>query len=170
MRAFIFYITILTLQLNSVNGQTRVVIDGPNHTDIKGRPLVLVDTFKTDINHLVLDPNKIISIDILKDSSVISKFGDAAKFGVIIITPKTSATFLRVDKILDNYKLSNEDKKLRICIDKTIIREPQLILIESSEIECVEITTDRRWINIEDANSGEKFINITTKAKSKNGL
>ena len=75
-----------------------------------------------------------------------------------------------MDKILDNYKLSNEDKKLRICINKTLMRDPQLILIENSEIEYVEVTTDRHWINIEDANSGEKFINITTKIKPKNGL
>ena len=164
MRAFIFYIVILTLQLNSVNGQTRIYIDGPNRIDETRKPLVLVDTFKTDINHLVLDPNKIVSINIHKDSTTISKFG------VIIITPKTSANFLRVGKILDNYKLSNEDKKLRICIDKTLMRDPQLILIESSEIECVKVITDRHWINIEDANSGEKFINITTKTKPKNGL
>lgn len=170
MRAFIFYIAILALQLNSVNGQTRIYIDGPNRIDTTIRPLVLVDTFKTDINHLILDPNKIASIDILKDSTAISKFGDAAKFGVVIIHTKSDAKFLRVDKILDNYKLSNEDKKLRICIDKTLIRDPQLILIESSEIECVGVTTDRHWINIEDANSGEKFINITTKTKPKNGL
>ena len=170
MRAFIFYIVILTLQLNSVNGQTRIYIDGPNRIDETRKPLLLVDTFKTDFNHLVLDPNKIVSIDVLKDSTAILKFGDAAKFGVVIIHPKTDAKFLRIDKILDNYELSNEDKKLRICIDKTLMQYPQLILIESSEIECVEVTTDRHWINIEDANSGEKFINITTKSKPKDGL
>ena len=90
MRAFIFCIAILTLQLNSVNGQTRNFIDGPNRINETRKPLVLVDTFKTDINHLVLDPNKIVSINILKDSTAISKYGDAAKFGVIIIHPKTS--------------------------------------------------------------------------------
>ena len=170
MRAFILYIAILTLQLNSVSGQTRIVIDGPNRIDGTKKPMLLVDTFKTDINHFILDPDKIASINILKDSTAISKFGDAAKFGVIIIHPKSSATFLRVDKILDNYKLSNEDKKLRICINKTLMRDPQLILIENSEIECVEVTTDRHWLNIEDANSGERFINITTKTKPQNGL
>jgi hypothetical protein len=117
---------------------------------------------------LVLDPNKIISIDILKDSTAISKFGDAAKFGVVIIHPKTDVKFLRVDKILDNYKLSNEDKKLRICIDKTLVQDPQLILIENSEIEDVQITTERHWINVEDATSCERFINIVTRTKAGN--
>jgi len=169
MRAFILYIVFLTLKLNSVNGQTRTVI-GPNCIDSTRTPLVLVDTFKTDINHLVLDQDKIVSINILKNSTAISKFGDAGKFGAIIIQPKTDAKFLRVDQILDNYKLSNEDKKLRVCVNKTLMRDPQLILIENSEIESVKVTTDRHWINTEDANSGEKFINITTKTKTKNGL
>ncbi|MCZ2129415.1 MAG: hypothetical protein LC109_04020 [Bacteroidia bacterium] len=170
MKASIFYIVILTLHLNSVSGQTRIVLDGPSRIDPTRRPLVLVDTFKTDITHLVLDPQRIDSINIFKDSTAISKFGDAGRYGVIIIYPKPYAKFLRVDKVLENYQLSNEDKKLRICINKTLMRDPQLILIESSEIESVEVTTDRHWINVEDAKSGEKFINIITRKKDKNGL
>lgn len=167
MRVFIFWIAVLGLQPNSLNGQTRIYIDGPSRNDETRKPLVMVDTFKTDLNHLVLDPDKIVSITIFKDSAAISKFGDAAKFGVIIIHPKTDANFLRVGKIFEKYKLSDDDKKLRICIDNTLIRNPGLILIESSEIECVTVTKDRHWINIEDANSGEKFINITTKSNSR---
>ena len=169
MRAFILYIAILTLHLNSVSGQTRIVLDR-HRIDTTIRPLVLVDTFKTDINHLVLDPQHIDSVNILKDSTTISKFGDIAKFGVIIIHPKTYAKFLRIDQILDDYKLSNEDKKLRICINSILMRDPQLILIENSEIERVEVTTDRYWTNVEHANSGEKFINIITRGKNKSGL
>ena len=48
------------------------------------------------------------------------------------------------------------------------MKETQLILVESSEIEDVQITTDRHWINSEDANSRERFINIITKTKDKN--
>ena len=168
MRALIFYIFIFAFQINSVNGQTRIFIDGPNRTDSTKRPLILVDTFKTDLNHLVLHPDKIASINIFKDSLAIAKFGDAAKFGVIIIHPKTNSAFLRVDKILNNYKLSDEDKKLRICINKTLMRNPELILIENTEIEDVQITTERHWINAEDANSCERFINIITRTKAGN--
>jgi len=170
MRHYIIYITILTLHLNSASGQTRIVLGGPSRIDTSTSPLVLVDTFKTDITHLVINPLQIDSISIFKDSIAILKFGDAGKYGVIIIHPKAFAKFLRVDKILDNYKLSNADRKLRICINKTLMRNPQLILIETSEIEDVEVTTDRLWINVEDANTGEKFINIITRTKDKNGL
>ena len=170
MRAFILYIIILTLHLNSVSEQTGIVLDGPNHIDTTRMPLIFVDTFKTDMKHFVLDPENIQSINIFKDSSAASKFGDAGKYGVIMIYPKPNTTFFRVDRILNEYKLCDEDKKLRICINKTLMTNPQLILIDKSEIEDVEITTDRHWTNTEDANLGERFINIVTRTKDKNGL
>jgi len=200
MRAFILSIAILILQLNSLSAQSKIVLDAPNRIDTTIKPLVLVNTstkvrgqtsiviicttnidtsrkpmvligkFITDLDHLVLDPNEIESIEVLKDSTAKLKYGDAGKFGVIIIYPKHRVKFLRVDKIFKIYNLSNEDKKLRICINKTLLRNPQLILIEKSQIESVELTTDRHGINVEDANTGEKFINIITRTKNNNSL
>src|SRR5688572_10320276 len=100
MRAFIIYAVILTFHLNSVNGQTKIVLDGSSRIDTTSIPLVFVDTFKTDMNHLVLNPQKIESINIFKDSEAISKFGVVGKGGVIFIRPKAHTTFLRVEKIL----------------------------------------------------------------------
>jgi hypothetical protein len=195
MRPFIFSIAILILQLNSVSAQSKMVLDAPNRIDTSIKPLVLVNTSKkdsgqtiirldgpsrvdtsikpmvlvgkfiTDFDHLVLDPKEIKSIEVLKDSTAISKYGDAAKFGAIIIYPKPRVKLVRVDKILTKYNLSDEDKKLRICINKTLLRNPQLLLIEQSQIERVEVTTDRQGINNQDANPGEKFINIITRKK-----
>ena len=122
------------------------------------------------MKHFILDPGNIQSINILKDSSAISKYGDAGKYGVIMIYSKPNTTFLRGDQILTQYKLSAEEKKLRICINKTLMPNPPLILIDRSEIERVEITTGRHWANTEDANSGERFINIVTRTKDKSGL
>jgi len=168
LRNCILCIYFLTFLLNSASGQKRICLDAGCSPINKTNPLVFVDSFKTDISYLVLDPNKIESINILKGSDAISKYGDAAKNGVIIIQPKKNVQFLRIDRILDKSKINSEDKKLRICINKTLIRDAQLILIESSEIEDVQITTDRHWTNIEDANSCERFINIITKTKDKN--
>ena len=170
MRAFILYIAILILHLNNASGQTKVVLDGPNRIDETSMPLIFIDTFRTDMKHFVLDPGKIQSINIFKDSSLVSKFGDAGKNGVIMIYPKPNTTFLRVDKILAEYKLPDEDRRLRICVNNNLMSCPQLILIERSEIERVEVTMNRHWINTEDANSGERFINIVTRSKSGNGL
>ena len=191
MRPVFFSIAILTLLLNLVSAQSKMVLDVPNRIDTTIKPLILVNTskkdsgqimirldgpsrvdtsikpmvlvgkFVTDVDHLVLDPNEIKSIEVLKDSTAILKFC-SAKFGVIIIYPKPRVKLLRVDKIITKYNLSDEDKKLRICINKAIIRNPQMILIEQSQIERVEVTTDTHGNNNHDANSGEKFINIIT--------
>ena len=170
MRAFILYITILTLHLNSVSGQTGPGTNRLNLIDTTKRPLVLIDSFQTDLEYLVFDPNKIESIDVFKDSIATAKYGPAGKYGVIIIRPKENASFLQVDKILDKYNIAKQDRTLRICINKTLVKEPRFILIEKSELLNVEITTDRHWVNMEDANTGEKFINIITQTSNKDGL
>lgn len=145
--------------------QFRIVLICKTRIDTSRKPMLLVGKLITDFDHLVLDTKEIKSISVLNDSTALSKYGDAAKFGAIIIYPKPRVKFLRVDKILTKYKLSNEDKKLSICINKAIIRNPQLILIEQSQIERVEVTTDTQGNNNHDANSGEKFINIITRIK-----
>ena len=167
MRNCILCINFLIFLLNSASGQKRICLDAGCGPINKINPLVFVDSFKTDISYLVLDPDKIESINIFKDSSAISKYGDEAKDGVILIQPKKNVQFLRIDKILDNSKINTGDRKLRICINNNLIRETQLLLIETSEIENVQITTDRHWTNSEDANSCERFINIITKTKDK---
>ena len=168
MRNCILCINFLILLLNSASGQKRICLDAGCGPINKITPLVFVDSFKTDISYLVLNPDKIESINIFKGPPAISKYGDEAKDGVIIIQPKEDVQLLRIDRILDNNKIKAEDRKLRICINNNLMKEPQLILIESSEIEDVQITTDRHWINSEDANSRERFINIITKTKDKN--
>src|SRR4051812_19510866 len=163
MRAFIVYIVVSTLTFTYASGQTRIVFDGPRRIDTAMRPLVLVDTFKTEINYLVLNPQKIESIDILKDSAAITKYGDAGKFGVIFIHPKAGTRFLKIDKILDDYQLSNEDKKLGVYVNKVFMPNPRLLLIEQSEFKDVEVITDKTV-------SGDRFINIRTRTNDKNGL
>ena len=167
MRNCILCINFLIFFLNSASGQKRICLDAGCGPINKINPLVLVDSFKTDMSYLVLDPNKIESINILKDSLAISKYSAEAKDGIIIIQPKKNLQFLRIDRILDNNKINAVDRKLRICINNNLMKETQLILVESSEIEAVQITTDRHWINSEDANSCERFINIITKTKDK---
>ena len=168
MRNCILCINFLILLLNSASGQKRICLDAGCGPINKITPLVFVDSFKTNISYLVLNPDKIESINIFKGPPAISKYGDEAKDGVIIIQPKEDVQLLRIDRILDNNKIKAEDRKLRICINNNLMKEPQLILIESSEIENVQITTERHWINSEDANSRERFINIVTKTKDKN--
>ena len=169
MRVFILFVLVFTFHPDSISGKTNFLSGAQSRIDTARTPLILVDTFRTDMSHLVLGAQNIVSINILKDSAAISKFGYAGKDGVIMIAAKAHTTFLRIDNLLKEYKVADEDKKLRICINKTLMQHPQLILIERSEIERVEITTDRHWTNTEDANPGERFVNIVTRTKERKG-
>ena len=168
MRIYILTIAIAMASVSSVKCQINTFVKPEN--PVASRPLVLVDGFKTDIQYLIMDPHMIESISVYKDSNALVKFGEGARHGVVIVKPTANATLLQIGKIIEKYKIASPDRKLRICINKTLIREPELILIEASEILDVQITTERHWTSIEDANSGEKFINIITRPDNKNGL
>jgi hypothetical protein len=163
MRAFVVHIVVSAFIFSYASGQTQIVLDGSKHIDTAMRPLVLVDTFKTEINYLVLNPQKIVSIDVLKDSAAISQFGEAGKFGVIFIHPKAGTKFLQIDRILDDYNFTNEDKKLNIYLNKVLMQKPKLLLIEQSEFEDVEVIRDNTI-------SRDRFINIRTRTINKDGL
>ncbi len=167
MKIFILSIAIATACLGSFKGQDKPFLN--SGTAILSRPLIFVDSFKTDIKYLILDPRMMESITVYKDSNAVSKFGEMGRHGVIIIKPTAHTTFLQIEKIFEKYNIPNVDRKLRICINKTLIPEPELILIEESEILDVKITTERIW-TFDDANTGERFINITVRIGNKDGL
>ncbi len=163
MRAILLYSFFFGLTF-SANSQGRVL----NVAD--KQPYFQVDTFTVDLKLLVLNPDKIEIINVFKDNTAVAAYGEKAKHSAVIIKTKPNTKLLRVGDILDKYIISQADRNLRVCINKTVINRAELILIESSEILGVEITTDRYWINPEDANSRENFINIKTTSREKNSL
>jgi hypothetical protein len=154
---------IMTACFYTASGQHQIIINEPGNIDATTGPLVCVDTLRTYMKYLDLDPQKIDSVNIFKDSLAISKFGEAGKNGVILIHPKKFTVFYRLHQVLDQYKIPAEKRSLGICLDKTLLAEPWFLLIESSGIEDVKITTDWHWINATDSNSGKQVINIGTK-------
>lgn len=156
MKGVLLYLFATVLAISSTS-QERMSIDGDK------QPYLIVDSLSADLKYLVLSPDKIESINILKDA--VATYGDKAKYGAIIIKTKPNTTLLRVSEILDKYGVSKADRELRICINKTLVSQQELVLIEASEILGVDITTDRYWVNPNEANSNEKFINISTKEK-----
>lgn len=129
--------------------------------------LVIVDTFRTYPNCLVLDAKKIASITVYKDSSISGSFGSSGSRRVLHMKTKGDVKFLRVREILRQYDVSSNDLQLRVCIDKVLIKHPQFILIDASEIQEVQTTTERYWAFFEDMNTGERYINIVTKPKER---
>src|SRR5262245_44559809 len=158
MKAVLLYVFAGVLTTSAI-GQERMSLDGSK------QPYLIVDSLSADLKYLVLSPDKIESINILKDGNAVASYGDKAKYGVIIIKTKPNTTLLRIGEILDRFEISKADRELRVCINKALVSRQELVLIEASEITGVDITTDRYWINPNEANSNERFINISTKEK-----
>lgn len=163
MRALLIHTFFVILTIPAIS-QNRYSFDASK------QPYMLVDTFRVDMKFLVINPDNIESVDVLKDSTAVKVYGDKATYGAVIIKTKPNTKLLRANDILDRYNISQADKNLRICINKTIISKPELLLIEQSEILGVEITTDKYWIHSKDANSTERVINIKTVVREKNSL
>ncbi len=158
MKSLLVYL-FATVLVISANSQERMSLNGDK------QPYLIVDSLSADLKYLVLSPDKIESINILKDGNAVAAYGDKAKYGVIIIKTKPNTTLLRIGEILDKFEISKADRELRICINKTLVSRQELVLIEAGEISGVDITTDRYWINPNEANSNERFINISTKER-----
>jgi len=78
---------ILVLSFNLVaHGQQSLT-----KTTSNDRPLVFIDSLKTDFAVLVIDPKHIESVNVFKDSSAKALYGEAGKFGVVKIKSKPSA-------------------------------------------------------------------------------
>lgn len=131
------------------------------------QPYFLVDTFQVDdLKNLILAPDKIESVTVLKDSSATATYGAKAKHGAVIIKTKPNTKLLRVAEVLDQYDIPPADRKLRICINNNIVQSPQFLLIEAGAILGVNTTTEKNWVHPEDANTNERFMNIKV---SRNG-
>lgn len=126
-------------------------------------PVVWIDSMQTDMNHLVIDKSSIDSISILKDSLVSSHYGHMITRGSLIIVPKPSVELIRWPALLERLGVPAADRKLRVCINKTLVRQPAYLLIQPDFVKTIEITTERHWLYTEDANSKELFLNIITK-------
>ena len=160
MKSISLYL-LCTLLAASAMGQQKTLMDPGK------QPYVLVDTFRTDMKSLVLSPGKIESINVLKDSNALQAYGNKAKYGAVIVKTKPNTELHRLGDLLDQYKVSDNDRKLRVSINQVLISNPELILIDPAEVLAVETITGQQLINSGDQNNDEKFLNIKTIRKEK---
>ncbi len=165
MKPISFFICILALQINYANAQVGKIIDRTDKNLSINQPLVFVDSFQTDLNYLVLSPDKIESMNVYKDAAAIAKYGEVGKNGVIIIQPKQDVVFFNLKTILDNHNIKGQSRNFKICINQRLVHNPRLILIEQSELDNMEIILENKLQNQFGSGSVEKYINIVTKSK-----
>jgi TonB-dependent SusC/RagA subfamily outer membrane receptor len=133
--------------------------------DADKQPLVFIDSVESDLNILWINPDDIKSIDILKDSTAVAKYGEKAKNGVIIIRTKRDIEMIKLSELITQYSMSIKDKNLKVCKDKILVEDPDKILVSRSDIAKVEVITDNYWHTPLIAGPEEKFINIVMKRK-----
>ena len=131
------------------------------------QPMVVVNSYVTDMKHLLLEPNKIESINILKGEDAVSAYGEKAKNGVIIIHPKKNAVIVKLEQLLNQYNIPAEDRNLKVCIDNVQLVDNNKLLADKNDVSAVKVITDIRWITPAIPGPEEKYINIYTKKGKK---
>lgn len=154
-KTVLFSVLSIILLNTTLNAQTRIRLDGPRYSDTNKIPLIIIDSFETNFNHLILNVNNIESINVFKDSSAFAKYGVKSKDGVIVINIKKEVEILRLKTLLEKYLPNQDYINIPIKINDKLIQYPQLILVDTSEILKLEMTNNEK--------SGNKIIQIITK-------
>lgn len=140
-------------------GVTISIHDAVPVADTCTMPLAIVGTFATPLPYLVIDPNNIDSINILKNGTAL---GQRARNGVIRIYPKKNARLLTLRELYERFSVAPADRTLRVCIDEVVVDAPELLLVDESAIAGVNTFTHTDWNNPAEPKS-ETFLNITRK-------
>lgn len=128
-----------------------------------GQPLVLVDSVVSDLRCLLVTPDKIQSLDILKDSNTLAHYGPGARYGVIIVRMKESVNLITLDELLAQFSIPERDRNLPVCINNILAEEKDKLLADTAYIEKVEVVTDRYWYSPNHAGPVERHIDIITR-------
>lgn len=136
--------------------QKKITLDGPNNLDSSKIPLVIINNFKTDLNHFSINPDNIDSLNVYTDAVTIAKYGEAGKAGLIEIYANKNTEMMNLAEILKAYSFTEESKIMRILLNNKPIKSPEKIYLDKSIIKSVELI-NRPGLN-EDKIT---FINIT---------
>lgn len=149
-------------------GNAQTIFRPDNHRRIMHflsgqQPLYIVDSVVADPDLLLLDPDQILSVDVLKDSASTVLYGSMAQNGVINIRMKERAGLLGLDDLLDMYHIPETDRNLKVCIDNMLARNKHKILASQTNILRVEVIKDICWISPVEPGPEERYINIVIK-------
>ncbi|MEJ8803103.1 hypothetical protein [Pontibacter sp. H249] len=139
----------------------------PSKSDIKvytrsesQNPLVILNGKETAMGAFVLEPDKIKSIDILKDQKATAKYGDKAKEGAVIITLKEQVELSRLAVLYAHFEVPAAQQQLKVAIDGKMVQKPELLLVELASVKKVEVATaDNPFVE----GGEEKYLNLVTK-------
>ncbi len=126
-------------------------------------PRLLVQGYETDLQHFFSSASAIDSIHLLRKDSADFNWGNGGDPVATIFT-KPGIGYLTWKQISEKYGLSPTQRTRRLCINRVVVKNPERVYIEAALIQLVESTMERAWVNVEDAFSGEEFINVKLKS------
>lgn len=160
-KEFVLFVMILFcggLQAQKLQTVERVMLN-----DTKS-PIIWIDTMKTDINHLLVDKASIDSLKIVKDTDVAAgRYGAGITAGTLLMFPGKGVEVMRLTQFLEYQGVPQADRNLRICVNHTLIRSPEFLIIDPAYIKTVQITPKRHYSLLDEQYTGELFLNIMTK-------
>ncbi|AKD02250.1 hypothetical protein POKO110462_07550 [Pontibacter korlensis] len=127
----------------------------------KSQALVLVNEQEASPNAIILNPNDIESINVLKGSEVPEQLADKGKHGVIMMELKQELPLARLEEVYKAFNISKEEQNLTLAINGTHVKDTSLLLADLRQIEKVEVadfdTSRSQW------SFKEQYLNIITK-------
>jgi hypothetical protein len=167
MKKLIFSLVFSLVSL-SLLAQTMPVRKQSRQSEIPlEQPLIIVDSVESDFYNMKIKPGRIESIDVLKDSVSVAAYGEKGKYGVVIIRPKKGTEIVRYPAILTQYKIPEQDQRLRLAVDNILVRDVTKLVIDRNDIHKVEVVSDVLWHGPQNAGPVEKYINIEMKKDKK---
>jgi hypothetical protein len=101
--------------------------------DTKNGPIVLVNGFQTEMPSLILNKQKIKSMDVLKDSAAMKRYGRRGQFGVVVIKTEP-VNFTRVNALMNRFRVADSLKKLPVAINEVPVKNTALILADETHV------------------------------------
>lgn len=163
----IIFVSLFSLLLaGTVTGQTQMRLN-ENRKSIQEQPLVVIDSVVCDLEHVLISPNNIESIDILKDSAATAVYGEKAKYGVLIIRTKKNKDIFHLNELLDQYHIPVADRSLLVCIDNVLVKDASKIIADKTQIVGAEVKDDMYWISPNQPGPEKRHINLVTARNNK---
>jgi hypothetical protein len=105
-------------------------------------PVVLVNGFQTELQSMILNKNKIKSMDVLKDSAAMKRYGRRGQFGIVIIKTEP-VNFMRVNALMNRFHIADSLKKLPVAINEVTVKNSAMILADETNVQDIKpITKD----------------------------
>lgn len=126
------------------------------------QPLVIIGTLETNYNSLVIDPANLRIIKTYQDSLQLAAFGEKGKEGVVLAEIKNKIPLLRLEEVLDYYKIPAPNRTLKVMVNKALINS-DLFLADVQRIEKIEkIKQDLAAPFRYSFDKDEEYLNIVT--------